>query len=184
MLAIGNTKPLSIKNGMMKKMVSGRDGTMCWIDENNEGRITAFWGSRQKWESIPDWDIDMPDSDVEGHLLDHGYDESIPVDNLSLDDMKKAAEFRGGNCLSSQFLGMSGKLTWKCAFGHEFKASPTLVLKAGHWCPECLAPPWDYDRSAKKNPFLAQVYYVNHDKDESCYYDEKCYKDILQHSRN
>ncbi|MHA1935865.1 MAG: NAD-dependent epimerase/dehydratase family protein [Candidatus Thorarchaeota archaeon] len=172
-----------VKNSMMKKMVSGRDGTMCWIDENNEGRIAAFWGSRQKWESIPDWDIDMPNPDAEGYLLDHGYDESIPVDKLTLDDMKTAAQFRGGNCLSSQFLGMSGKLTWKCAFDHEFEASPTLVLKAGHWCPKCLAPPWDYDRIAKKNLFLAQVYYTNHDKDESCYYDEKCYEDILQHNR-
>ncbi len=121
----------------------------------------------------------MPDFGVESLELNHGYDESKSVEDLTIDDMKKAAKFRGGECISEQFDGMDSQLQWTCAFGHEFSASPTLTLKAGHWCPECLAPPWDYDKIAKKNPFFAQVYYTNHDEDENNFYDEKCYEDIL-----
>ncbi|MHA1927684.1 MAG: NAD-dependent epimerase/dehydratase family protein [Candidatus Thorarchaeota archaeon] len=171
--------PASVIRRTMKKMTESPDGTMHWIESNNKGRISAFWGSLKKWEAIPDWDTDMPDMDAESYVLNHGYDESKPVETLDLVDMKKAAEFRGGTCLSSRFEDMSSQLQWECAFGHKFSASPTLILKAGHWCPECLAPPWDFDRIAKKNPFFAQVYYTNHDEDEDNFYDEKCYEDIL-----
>ncbi|MDE5552022.1 MAG: hypothetical protein K2I91_02365, partial [Muribaculaceae bacterium] len=26
---------------------------------------------------------------------------------------------------------------WRCRYGHEFKASPDIVINGGHWCPEC-----------------------------------------------
>jgi nucleoside-diphosphate-sugar epimerase len=168
-----------IKSRFTGKMTTGKDGTMHWIRANNNGRISAFWGSREKWEQIPDWNTDMPDIHAESYMLDHGYDESKGPDELTIEDMQKAAKFRGGECLSPLFIDMKSKLNWRCAFGHEFEASPILVLQAGHWCPECLAPPWNYDEIAKRNPFFAQVYYTNHDKDESNFYDEKCYEDIL-----
>ena len=74
---------------------------------------------------------------------------------------------------------MYSKLDWKCAFGHEFTGSPFMILKTGHWCPQCEAPPWHYDEIAKVNPFFAQVWYPNHSKDENNFYDENCYMDIL-----
>ena len=175
----GKIAPARIIKRIMKRMVCGKDGTLHWIESNNQGRISAFWGSREKWDSIPDWDIDMPDFNVESHELDHGFDESKSLEEMTIDDMKKVAEFRGGDVRSSKFEGMNTKLKWICAFGHEFDASPTLILQAGHWCPQCLAPPWDYDKIAKKNPFFAQVYYTNHEEDENNFYDEKCYEDIL-----
>ena len=67
----------------------------------------------------------------------------------------------------------------RIAFGHEFELKPYTVLKAGHWCPECLPPPWNSDEQAKRNPFFAQVWYPNHEKDENNYYPNECYKDIL-----
>jgi hypothetical protein len=74
--------------------------------------------------------------------------------------MKAAAEFRGGQLLSSRMTkgDLAGMLRWQCAFGHEFEASPTLVLLAGHWCPHCLPPPWNYNEIARRNPFFAQVW--------------------------
>ena len=74
---------------------------------------------------------------------------------------------------------LTTKLSWQCAFDHTFEASPTLILLGGHWCPECSPPPWNYDAIAKKNPFFAQVWYPNHDKDEDNFYDERCFEDIL-----
>lgn len=67
-------------------------------------------------------------------------------------------------------------LKWRCAHGHEFEMTPNLVLKGGHWCPEELPWPWNYDVEAKVNPFFAQVWYPLHDKDENNYYDESIFK--------
>jgi len=51
-------------------------------------------------------------------------------------------------------------------------------LKAGHWCPHCAPPPWDYDVEAKRNPFFAQVWYTNHGPEERTFYPAECARDI------
>lgn len=98
------------------------------------------------------------------------------------EDMRKAAEFRGGKCLSPAMTkgDLSTPLDWECQFGHRFKASPTLVLLGGHWCPECLPLPWNYDEIAKGNPFFAQVWYPFHDKKEHNVYDESIFTDFKE----
>jgi hypothetical protein len=93
--------------------------------------------------------------------------------------MRDAADFRGGRCLSAALESVRHPLEWQCAFDHTWKATPTLVLRAGHWCPECQPPAWDYDRIAKKNPFFAQIYYPNRDRGEDNTYDARCFEDIL-----
>ena len=40
------------------------------------------------------------------------------------------------------------------------------MIRAGHWCPECAPPAWNYDELAKRDPGLARIYYVNHARDE------------------
>ena len=163
----------------LKKMAEKPDGTLGWINNKNDMRVSAFYGSYENFENIPDWDVDMPDMnhDVPFERLNHGYDEK--KEKLDLTDLQGAAKYRGGQMVSTQWDGdLFTTLKWKCAFGHEFSAKPYTIIKAGHWCPECLAPPWDYDEIAKKNPFFAQVWYSNHAKDEKNYYPEDCYKDI------
>ena len=102
--------------------------------------------------------------------------------NGIIEDMRKAAEFRGGKCLSPAMTkgDLSTPLDWECQFGHRFKASPTLVLLGGHWCPECLPLPWNYDEIAKGNPFFAQVWYPFHDKKEHNVYDESIFTDFKE----
>ena len=104
-------------------------------------------------------DIHLADEAM-AERLDHGYDETKPLAELGIDDMRRAAEFRGGKCLSDSMVNgdMRTKLQWECAFGHRFEASPTLVLLGGHWCDECMPAPWRYDEQAAHNPFLAQVW--------------------------
>ena len=163
----------------LKKMAERKDGTLGWINNKMDMRVSAFYGSYEKFENIPDWDVDMPEMshDAEFKRLNHGYDET--KDALSLKDLQGAAEFRGGKVLSPNWDGdLYSTLKWKCAFGHEFDAKPYSVLKAGHWCPECLAPPWRYDEIAQKNPFFAQVWYPNHEKNEDNFYPADCYRDI------
>ncbi|MNP54949.1 hypothetical protein D3C76_1495480 [compost metagenome] len=100
--------------------------------------------------------------------IDHGYDESKPESVLELQDMKQAARFRGGVCNSDTMIkgDWRGKLLFSCAFGHEFEASPRLVLEGGHWCPECERNSWNYAARAKVDPFFAQVWAPLHGPEE------------------
>ena len=168
----------------MKKIASTPDfGTLDWVAKNNPARMSAYFGSKEEWEQIPkkweDFEIikfDKDNSAADQFKLDHGYDESKPESELDIEDMKQAAKFRGGECLSDSMTkgDMATKLKWKCGHcGAEFEASPALILLGGHWCPECYVPQkaWDYDSIAKTNPFFAQVWYPNHRKDENNRYE-------------
>ncbi|NLE76736.1 MAG: NAD(P)H-binding protein [Chloroflexi bacterium] len=170
----------------MRRMAeSHRNGTAYWYQQDNQARLSAFYGSRSAYESIPDWGEALPSTDVEpdGCSLNHGYDEAKP--SLDLDDLQGAASFRGGRCLATQWDGdMYATLPWRCAFGHTFTAKPATVLRAGHWCPECLAPPWNYDREARHNPFFAQVWYTNHTPDEDNVYPAEVCRDIAGADRD
>lgn len=170
-----------IKKFIMEPVANKELGTMYWIKNDVKDRITAFFGSKEKWKAIPSWnEYKGVQPSKEGIRLNHGYDETKPKADLELEDMKQAAEFRGGKCLSESMKkgDLSTKLQWCCAFGHKFEASPTLVLLGGHWCPECLPAPWNYDEEAKRNPFFAQVWYPLHGKDVANYYDESILKDF------
>lgn len=160
----------TVMGNMFNKLADGEHGTKHFIDCDMEDRIEAYWGSRKAWEALPenyndfnhffDWDKKI--------VLDHGYDESKPESELTLDDMKKAAEFRGGECLSTNMKkgDWSTQLEFKCAFGHTFKASPRLVLEGGHWCDECERKSWNYGQRAKVDPFFAQVWKPLHEDNE------------------
>ena len=157
-----------------------KNGTAYWYKNRNDLRISAFYKDYENYESIPGWGVDMPDldPDPEWHRLDHGYDESKVI--LDLSNLQGAAQFRGGECLIEEWYGdMYATLDWKCAAQHEFQAKANTILKAGHWCPQCMAPPWDFDQQAQVNPFLAQVWYPDHEHDEMNYYAEDSIHDIL-----
>lgn len=159
-----------IMKSMFHKLALTEHGTVHFIKDNVEDHIDAYWGSRKAWEALPDSVNDMEhftdwDKVI---LMDHGYDESKPESELTLDDMKGAAAFRGGECLSDTMEkgNWQSKLTFRCAFGHTFRASPRLVLEGGHWCDECERRSWNYGARAKKDPFFAQVWKPLHADDE------------------
>jgi len=166
--------------GIMKELAENhRNGTVYWYNNRCDRRITAFYKDYATFESVPDWGVDMPriDPEPEWHRLDHGYDEA--KETLDLKDLQGAADFRGGQCLSQEWSGnLYEALRWRCASGHEFAGRPYTLLKAGHWCPECVPPPWNFDEEARRNPFFAQVWYPNHDRDEANFYAEDCVSDI------
>jgi hypothetical protein len=142
-----------------------------FVADGDEERIKVWFGSRKKYEAIPDtWDsivlakpINLP------AYLDHGFDESKPTEELDIADMRQAAEFRGGKCLSETMTkgDMYTPLKWSCAFGHEFEATPYLILFAGHWCKECDCGEWKYGEIADVNPFFAQVWKPLHEGEEN-----------------
>lgn len=56
---------------------------------------------------------------------------------LTIEDMRKLAHSRGGQCLSVQYLSAYTKLRWRCANGHEWEAQPNCVKNDNTWCPYC-----------------------------------------------
>lgn len=168
--------PAAIIKVAMKQIAKSKGlGTLYWLKHPEmEPRVKAYFGSRDEWAMIPDWkDMDLTHPTAEPKLLSHGYDESKPLAELTIEDMRQAAAFRGGKCLSeSMTVGdLDTPLQWECAFGHRFECSPRSVLLGGHWCPECMPAPWRYDAEAKKNPFLAQVWYASHSPEENEVYE-------------
>ena len=173
--------PLNIVKKYMMRPIANTSlyGTQSWIDNGIRDRVTAYYGSIEAYNSIGTWKnfkVVIPDKETPENILDHGYDETKPFDSLTLDDLKKAAAFRGGECLAKKLpKDVYTPIKWKCACGHEFEMSQNLVLKGGHWCPDCLPMPWNYDAEAKVNPFFAQVWYAHHANDENNVYDENIY---------
>jgi len=136
-----------------------------WMFENNEEDwIHAFFGSREKQQAIKSiaegYQLYHPNG--EPTYLNHGYDETKGLENLTITDLQEAAKFRGGECLAKEVPDIYTPIPWKCADGHEFMLSINAVLNGGHWCPECLKDTWHYGEIAKKNPFYAQVWFPIH----------------------
>ncbi len=162
-------------------------GTLWWVKHHASERMTAFFGSMEDYRKIPDnWEdftLIFPDKSSDSpevKILDHGYDETKPFDSLTLQDLQKAAQFRGGQCLAEELPDLYTPIRWRSGRGNEFTMSANLVLRGGHWCPEELPWPWDYDTEAKINPFFAQVWYAVHDKDENHFYGPEIFDDFKE----
>ena len=174
----GRFAPSGIVKLFMKKLAYTKEnGTMDWIQNNNEPKIKAFFGSMDEYKKIPTrWvDYKFIDLNVEPKLLDHGYDDKKPESEIDIEDVRNAAKYRGGELLSENMEkgDLKTKLKWKCGYcKNEFEASPCLILLGGFWCPKCFIPEekWDYDNVAKTCPFFGQVWYIDHPKDENNVY--------------
>ncbi len=186
--------PIVLKTLVFKPLLSNYNSPVKWLRDENNGKVKAYFGSPENakclpktWDSFPllcrnsvdtgkvDYDKlrDGANLKERGLLLDHGYDEAKPDSELDITDMRKAAAFRGGKCLSKTMKkgDLYTRLLWECGDGHRFYLSPYAVLKAGHWCDKCLTEgKWDYDRQAKYNKFYAEIWYDSHAKNENRVY--------------
>lgn len=144
----------------IEKLAQAPEGSLHWFATNDEAKIRTYFGSRAAWEAIPrDWDkFTFTQPSREPTLLAHGYDETREPDSWQIDDLRQAAEFRGGKCLATAFSGPDAPVEWQSAVGHRFSMTPRLYLKGGHWCPITMVDPATYDAEAARNPFFAQVW--------------------------
>jgi hypothetical protein len=55
---------------------------------------------------------------------------------LTIEDMQKLAEKKGGKCLSENYVNIDTKLLWECEIGHQWETIPYLI-RTGSWCPIC-----------------------------------------------
>ena len=185
--------PHCVKAAMWFMANSKEHGTQWWIKNKVEQRISAYYGSLEAYQAIPDWaHFDVSHPSQTPVLLDHGYDESKDVDALTDEELNKAAAFRGGKYL--------GKDTWQDANGNIFKAGRRLILLGGHWSPfdmpcpyneqtikkmnaqlstfnfQLSTIPWHWDKVAKENPFFAQLWAPLHDAKEDNSYGPEIFE--------
>jgi hypothetical protein len=150
--------------GMVSKRIEGLakapGGSLYWMAQDEQEKIAHYFGSRAAWEAIPrNWDdFIFAQPSREPSLLNHGYDESRTPDAWRLDDLRGAAEYRGGKCLATAFEGPHVPVEWQSASGQRFSMTPNLYMKGGHWCPTTMVDPAHYDAEARRNPFFAQVW--------------------------
>ncbi len=122
-------------------------GTQNWV-KNHREKFLAYYGSEENYKTIRTWEDIVPgymeknlekaiaNGDV--RVLDHGYDESISIYELTAEQVRAAADFRGGKFLSKNVTGEKGTIyEWECEHGHRFSASLEFVLLAGGWCTHC-----------------------------------------------
>ena len=170
--------PHVVKLAMYAMSMSKEHGTQWWIKNGKQQRIHAYYGSLEAYRAIRPWkETDLSHNSREAVRMSHGYDENKSMTEFTIEDMRQAAAFRGGECLSAEMTkgDWDTPLEWQCAEGHVFKSSPRVILLGGHWCPQCFpypyadepdAQPWQWDKEAKRNPFFAQLWTPLHDANE------------------
>lgn len=146
----------------MKRVAHTKDyGTLYWLSHKEcESKVRAYFGSREIQASTPGWEeYDLSEPSEKGIRLNHGYDETKSLEELNIEDMRQAAGFRGGKCISGNMPqgDIDTPLEWECGFGHRFRMTPRSVILGGHWCGECMPAPWRYEEEAKLNKFISQV---------------------------
>lgn len=199
-------KPFSqvAKKYIETKIVDSTNSPYYWVDNGMTDRVEAFYYSYNDFKNIPSnfkdypllinnkaYDVNNGVVDVNynelrdianssKYLLDHGFNDKKDDEDITADDLRQAAEYRGGKCLSSIDRGdVHTLLNWRCSHGHNFKATAYGVLRCGYWCNECCTPvPWNFDSVAKSSPYFAQVWYDSHRKSEEVILGAECYHDI------
>ncbi|MCJ7716026.1 MAG: NAD(P)-dependent oxidoreductase [Anaerolineales bacterium] len=159
-IQLGSALPKLVRR-KFEQVARGPRGTLSWLAQGDIAHIKAYFGSFQIWKTIRGWDTISKDRPAEtAILLEHGYDEKKSPDFFSIQDAWEAAQFRGGECLSQDMDRGDWRslLRWRCHAGHEFPASLNLILKGGHWCPECMGDPTSYSKLAQHSSFFQQVW--------------------------
>jgi hypothetical protein len=159
-IRVGSRLPKLVRR-KFEKVARGPRGTLTWLSQGYETHIKAYFGSRQIWKSIPDWDcLECEEPSGIPIDLDHGFDLSEVNNGISIKRLQDNALFRGGKLLSKQFASGDwfSPLRWQCHAGHEFPGSLNLILKAGHWCPQCTSDPTVYPTMAENSLFFRQVW--------------------------
>lgn len=59
-----------------------------------------------------------------------------PGPMLTLDEMKRTAEERGGECLATTYHNALTPMWWRCGRGHEWETR-AADIRRGQWCPVC-----------------------------------------------
>ena len=94
-------------------------------------KMSFVCGEGHEWEAIAG-------SIIKGHWCPEcgRQDAAKKITKYDITFMHQIAADHGGECLSSEYLGVTQKLSWACANGHQWETTPAMIVK-GHWCPMC-----------------------------------------------
>ena len=191
-----------MKAMVIKRLLKSPNAPYYWLKHNDEARMLAYFGGVERFNSIPkDWKdfiLVLKGKTPDGGTLDyeklvstpthleHYFDINKDRKLISIDDLRNVAKARGGKLLTEDFKDgdIYRKVRWVNSDGEKFEARPHTVLYCGHWMNVSYKEyAWDFDRLAKTDKMVAQIWYDAHNKDEDRYYwyDENfnsCYRKI------
>lgn len=110
----------------MQRIAEDRGGKcLSKVYVNSKTKLRWQCAIGHQWEAIPD-------SSKQGKWC------RICAGNekLSIENMHKIAEERGGKCLSEKYVNNKIPLLWQCEKGHMWEARPDSTIR-GHWCRKC-----------------------------------------------
>lgn len=178
-----------MKAMVIKRLLKDSNAPFYWKNHNDEARMLAYFGGMDKFNSIPkkwsDFNLTCKGKTNDGKPLDYEKLKNTPtrlehyfdIDKdrklIDISDLKKVASARGGKLLTEDFKqgDIYRKVKWENADGEVFEARPHSVLFCGHWHNiSYVKYAWDFDRLAKTDKMVSQIWYDSHDKDENRYY--------------
>ena len=115
----------------MKDLAKKRGG-FCLSQQYLNARTKLKWKCREGhvWKAIPD-------SIKRGSWCPKCANKlKANKRRLTIEEMQKIAEKKGGKCISTNYVNAKTKLIWECNIGHTWRAIPANIKK-GHWCPIC-----------------------------------------------
>lgn len=190
MYKLGKLVPKGIiKSAVIKRLLGNYNAPVCWYKNDDKARLFAYFGGKEKYESISkDW-ADFPllseGKDEWGNAVDYAKLKSVvvPIDygfdieksdcEVDLADLKSVASLHGGRLLTENFAkgDVHTPVKWLTQDGEEFFATPFSVFRGGHWYNSIYRENvWEFDRLSKKDRIFAALWYDSHDEDENVTY--------------
>jgi len=129
---ISDLQVWSLKKIEMMKQLAAARGGWCVSDFyiNNNTKLRWRCSEGHEWEAVPG-------SVKTGAWCGKCGDARAAKKRArTIEDMRRYAASRGGECLSAEYKNSKSRLRWRCTKGHEWTAQANHVA-AGHWCPKC-----------------------------------------------
>lgn len=181
--------PVIIRKTVIDPLLKDSNAPYYWYNHNDIPRLTAYFGSKQAFETItPNWkdfNLYIRDKGDDGEDIDyqhilhnpvelnHYYDFKKEDKDIDINDLISVAEAHGGKLLETKFNkgDIYKKVKWMDQDGNEFIMRPYSVLRCGHWHnPSYDKYVWDFDRLAKKDKIYASIWYDSHKEEENHFY--------------
>ncbi len=179
-----------LKTLVIKRLLNDTNSPYFWKKSGDEARMLAYFNGEEKYKAIPQkWDdfylvakgrradngepLDYDKLRQEPTRLDHFFDIDKDRRLIDINDLRNVAAARGGKLLTEDFKtgDIYRKVMWQNADGVTFEARPHSVLYCGHWYNISYTKyAWDFDKLAKTDKLVAQIWYDSHDKNENRYY--------------
>lgn len=111
----------------LQKIVETKEGRIISKEYSTKNEKMEFECKEQhRWKT-------KPTSIFNGHWCPI-CNNTVPY---TIENMKKVAQEKGGQCLSTHYQNAHTKLTWKCEKGHVWQAIPKSIYLHGTWCAVC-----------------------------------------------